>query len=98
VSTIPPNVKHADQFRRLAVDARDANRGLWSSCDVKGSIGGQRPPPSRHGPCLRGYQGACVPPPPPDYDCSDFNGPITVTGDDPHRLDDDHDGIACADT
>src|SRR4051794_1580021 len=30
--TIPPNVAHADQFRRLAAAARRAGRGLWSAC------------------------------------------------------------------
>jgi micrococcal nuclease len=30
--TIPPNVAHADEFRRLASSARRAGRGLWSSC------------------------------------------------------------------
>jgi micrococcal nuclease len=30
--TVPPNVAHADDFRRLAADARRAGRGLWSAC------------------------------------------------------------------
>ena len=30
--TIPPNVAHAGQLRRLAVRARRAGRGLWSRC------------------------------------------------------------------
>lgn len=30
--TIPPNVAHADDFRRLAGSARRAGRGLWSAC------------------------------------------------------------------
>ena len=30
--TIPPNVAHAKQFRKLASAARRARRGLWSSC------------------------------------------------------------------
>ena len=29
---IPPNVAHADDFRRLAASARRKDRGLWSSC------------------------------------------------------------------
>lgn len=37
----------------------------------------------------------CVPPFPPDVDCDDVNGPVTVTGDDPHGLDRDGDGSAC---
>lgn len=46
------------------------------------------------GNCAPGYS-PCIPPYPPDLDCSDVNGPITVTGDDPHGLDGDGDGIAC---
>ena len=34
VLTIPPNVAHADEFVALARDAREAGRGLWSSCPV----------------------------------------------------------------
>ena len=30
--TIPPNVAHAGEFRRLAAAARRAGRGLWSAC------------------------------------------------------------------
>jgi micrococcal nuclease len=30
--TIPPNVAHADELRRLAASARRKQRGLWSSC------------------------------------------------------------------
>ena len=99
VSTIPPNVAHAEQFRRLAATARTHERGLWKGCDVQGAQRGERPPPSSSDKgCLPQYQGACVPPPPPDYDCADFDGPITITGDDPHQLDADGDGIACVGT
>ena len=56
---------------------------------------GERPPPSPDAGCLSDYEGACVPPPPPDYDCADLDGPISVVGDDPHNLDADGDGIAC---
>jgi micrococcal nuclease len=31
--TIPPNVVHADRFRQLERDARDAGRGLWGACE-----------------------------------------------------------------
>lgn len=30
--TIPPNVRHADRFARLAGEAREAERGLWRAC------------------------------------------------------------------
>lgn len=29
--TIPPNVRHVEEFRRLVNEARDAKRGLWSA-------------------------------------------------------------------
>lgn len=44
--------------------------------------------------CAPGYS-PCVPPPPPDLDCSDLDGPIRVTGSDPHHLDGDGDGWGC---
>jgi micrococcal nuclease len=34
--TIPPNVAHTDEFRRLAEQARVAGRGLWSRCGDEG--------------------------------------------------------------
>jgi micrococcal nuclease len=30
--TIPPNVRHADEYARLARQARERGRGLWSAC------------------------------------------------------------------
>ena len=30
--TVPPNVRHADRFRRLAAEARRAGSGLWAAC------------------------------------------------------------------
>lgn len=46
------------------------------------------------GACAPGYD-PCVPPFPPDVDCADVDGPIMVTGADPHGLDADGDGVAC---
>lgn len=51
-------------------------------------------PPASGGACAPGYD-PCVPPYPPDVDCGDLDGPIRVTGDDPHGLDGDGDGSAC---
>jgi hypothetical protein len=44
--------------------------------------------------CEPGYD-PCVPPYPPDLDCPDVSGPISVTGSDPHGLDADGDGVGC---
>jgi endonuclease YncB( thermonuclease family) len=46
------------------------------------------------GGCAPGYQ-PCVPAYPPDLDCADVGGPVTVAGPDPHALDGDGDGRAC---
>jgi hypothetical protein len=51
----------------------------------------QQPAPAG---CAPGYD-PCLPPYPPDVDCADVNGPIRVTGSDPHGLDGDGDGVAC---
>ena len=50
----------------------------------------------RDGNCSPDYR-ECVPPYPPDYDCSQLRGlgVIHVIGADPHRLDRDGDGVAC---
>lgn len=47
------------------------------------------------GGCDSNYRGACVPPYPPDVDCADVTGSVTVVGRDPHRLDGDGDGVGC---
>lgn len=46
------------------------------------------------GRCDPGYD-PCVPPYPPDVNCADVDGPVRVTGADPHGLDADGDGVAC---
>ena len=51
----------------------------------------QQPPSSG---CAPGYT-PCAPPYPPDVDCAEVNGPIHVSGSDPHGLDADGDGVAC---
>lgn len=50
--------------------------------------------PAQGGACAPGYT-PCLPAFPPDVNCDDVDGPITVTGSDPHGLDADGDGVAC---
>ena len=46
--------------------------------------------------CDPNYTGACVPPYPPDVDCPQIGVKnFRSIGSDPHKLDGDHDGIAC---
>jgi hypothetical protein len=44
--------------------------------------------------CAPGYS-PCLPPYPPDIDCADTPGEVTVSGSDPHGLDAGNDGVAC---
>ena len=82
---------HVREPRYIAADGA-SRRGF--SCPkpvptpVQGSSGG------RGGACTPGYS-PCVPPSPTDLDCADVDGPIRVTGSDPHGFDADGDGIAC---
>lgn len=46
--------------------------------------------------CDPSYPTVCIPPPPPDLDCSDIPyRNFTVVGLDPHGFDGDGDGIGC---
>ncbi|CAN5215533.1 hypothetical protein BH20ACT9_BH20ACT9_14420 [soil metagenome] len=94
-----PNDAYIDRMNAAEATARDAERGLWGAC----TGGAPNPPalaPPSHPPsgggCDPDYRGACVPEYPPDVDCGQIpdTGFVSV-GDDPHGLDDDHDGVAC---
>jgi hypothetical protein len=74
--------------------------------DVPDSGADQGSPPSSSGSggddCDPSYEGACLDPNSPDYDCEggsgdgpDYTGPVTVVGDDHFGLDRDGDGQAC---
>ena len=77
--------------------------------DVPAPDGGSRqsdPAPSQgtdsSSDCDPSYEGACLDPNSPDYDCEggsgdgpDYTGPVTVVGDDHFGLDRDGDGSAC---
>lgn len=98
VMTIPPNVKYSELFLDLTRDAREAGRGLWGLGEGGGSAAGERTPPAAQ----QGGGGLRYDPKGPDRDCSDFatqaeaQAFFEATGPgDPHRLDQDHDGVAC---
>jgi micrococcal nuclease len=108
VSTYPPDVKYQQLFIAAEREARASGRGLWGAC---GGFGVPLPTPTPTRvplpvaptrPTAGG--GLRYDPFGPDRDCSDFatqaeaqqffiaaGGPQR----DPHRLDADHDGVAC---
>lgn len=92
-------------YRAAEDEARSADKGLWGQCgsaDVPLETATPTPtapptqaPPAPSGSCEPGYS-PCIPAG-PDLDCADVEGPISVTGSDPFRLDRDRDGdgVAC---
>jgi micrococcal nuclease len=101
--------RYAGSLMRAAQSAKAATRGLWRACPrtvldpFRAVATGQSGPPSRtpptSGKCDPNYAGGCVPPYPPDLDCSDIRALgipfVRVVGSDPHRLDGDRDGLGC---
>lgn len=88
-----PNDRYIERMRRAEEEARQADRGMWGPpCDADGSSSTD----SSGDDCHPAYT-PCVPPPPPDLDCSDMDEPIKVdhTYGDPHRFDGDGDGVGC---
>ncbi|WP_043454928.1 thermonuclease family protein [Streptomyces fulvoviolaceus] len=84
----PPNDKYWPVISQSEDTARQAVAGLWAACPetTEPSVPDM---PAR--PDLPDGPPAGV----PDVDCSDLPGPVWVGPEDPHRLDQDGDGIGC---
>jgi endonuclease YncB( thermonuclease family) len=77
--------RHPREDRYVAADRASTNFACYEP--------EPEPEPAPAG-CAAGYS-PCIAAYPPDLDCADVDGPITVTGSDPHGLDGDGDGVAC---
>lgn len=83
------------QRRQQRVAAARQRRADAAQRDREAAEAQAEPEPgSQGGGCDPGYSG-CVPHHPPDVNCPEVAGPVQVTGDDPHGLDRDGDGVAC---
>ena len=83
------------RYQTAETRARRTDRNMWSKCGGPNTpMRGVPEPESADSNCASGYD-PCIPSFPPDLDCADVSGPITVTGNDPHALDAEDDGIAC---
>jgi micrococcal nuclease len=83
VTTFPPNVRYVRLLRAAQREARSADRGVWGRC-------------VRSDECDPAYPDGCIPPTPPDLDCSDVHErSFAVLPPDPHNFDGDHNGIGC---
>jgi endonuclease YncB( thermonuclease family) len=101
--------KYSTQLFKAAQNAKSKKVGLWKLCpNTKldpskladtGPVPSKAPPITKKlGKCDPNYQG-CIPPFPPDLDCTDIKkmglAPIRVIGVDVHKFDGDGDGIGC---
>ena len=85
------------RYQTAQSTAQGTGRGIWNRCGGVDTALAQPAPESRPRPggeCDPGYD-PCVPPYPPDLDCDDVDGPIRITGDDPHGFDADGDDVGC---
>jgi hypothetical protein len=87
---------HVRENRYIAADEASPDKTSSKTCTSPSSTPAPQPAPgpAPAGDCAPGYR-PCIPPYPPDVDCGDVDGPIHVSGSDPHGLDADGDGVAC---
>ena len=84
-----------DRYQAVEARARRTDRNMWGRCGGPDKpLQAVSPPDSSATGCASGYD-PCIPYFPPDLDCADVDGPIAVTGSDPHGLDAEGDRIAC---
>ncbi|HEX6031520.1 MAG TPA: hypothetical protein VFY90_08805, partial [Tepidiformaceae bacterium] len=97
ISTYPPDVKYVEsRYIPAQHEAQEKAIGIWAPEPATASTEGETPSGTQRGNCDPSYPGVCIPPPPPDLDCSDIPyRRFTVVGADPHRFDSDHDGVGC---
>ena len=86
-------------YQQAESQAQSQDNGIWATCGGVDTPLATPEPPSNPQPkpganCASGYS-PCVPAYPPDLDCDDIDGPVSVTGDDPHGFDADGDGTGC---
>ena len=98
--------RYANRLLSAAKAAKAARRGLWGACpgtlldpfrqvETRQKDATPRGIVPRSG-CAPSYPGVCIPPYPPDLDCSDVpHRRFRVVGNDPHGFDGDRDGVGC---
>lgn len=104
--------RFASKLAAAAARARDEGKGAWGACEASTDVGSawtvtrkpKAPPPPApvSNNCHPSYEGACLDPNSPDYDCAggsgngpDYTGPVRVVGPDVYGLDADSDGYGC---
>lgn len=96
VATFPPDVRCAETYLAAQQRARTEGVGLWGTTAAPAPRPTAAPVTGQQ--CHPAYPTVCIPPPPPDLDCSDIphrRFRVDWTYGDPHRFDGDRDGIGC---
>ena len=94
VSTYPPDIKYVDLLLEAQEAARTASLGLWAPAPTTAPM--PTPLVATDDNCDSSYPEVCIPPYPPDLDCSEITyRRFTVRGPDPHGFDRNNDGIGC---
>jgi hypothetical protein len=91
MSTLLPPPTAAPTTRRPATTRPATTRAPTTT---RGRVTATTAPPKRH--CDPSYPTVCIPPPPPDLDCSEIPYQnFAVRPPDPHGFDNDNDGVGC---
>lgn len=98
-SPYPPDVACQETFAAAMADAQAQLAGFWLLAAPGRSVQGVMPTAAQRGVggnCDPAYPSVCIPPPPPDLDCSDIpHRRFRVLAPDPHNFDRDRDGVGC---
>jgi micrococcal nuclease len=93
-SSYPPDIACDETFSSAERNARSQEMGLWAPVPIL--LPTDPPVLEASGNCETAYPDVCIPPPPPDLDCNDFQfRRFRVLQPDPHNFDRDQDGIGC---
>ena len=89
----PPDTRYSAPLKAANDRAKAAGIGWWKACADSFT---RSTSPLRPFECDPAYPTVCIPPAPPDLDCSDIEErDFIALHPDPHRLDGDGNGIAC---
>lgn len=98
-SPYPPDTACLETLAAAMATAQAQALGLWLLAAPGRSVQSPMPTAAQRSlgdNCHPAYPSVCIPPPPPDLDCSDIpHRRFRVLAPDPHNFDRDRDGVGC---
>jgi len=96
LDAVGAHIYRTDQNGTVVLSSDCSTYSITTSRTVAAPTSAPMPTTGQPAACDAAYPTVCIPPPPPDLDCSDIpHRNFTVLPPDPHRFDGDHDGIGC---